>query len=185
MPSPIVEAFSISHAAILNGTTGADLADIFGVREGTVEIDSDSYSNTGDDSILSVWNWFNLATVTVTSGFLGYDMLSLVTGDTITSSGTSPNDYWNIPLWSQTSLNQPTRPILLRCPSKDSAGNARSLDFVLYKCQFGSISFDGPSYKNGLSVSWTAQALMSTVDEKGATLTNPSVGRLVSRPRVP
>lgn len=185
MPSPTIEAFSISHAAILNGTTGADAADIFGVREGTVEIDSDSYSNTGDDAIQSVWNWFNLATVTVTSGFLGFDMVSLITGATITSSGVAPADYWNLPLWNQSSLNQPTRPVLLRCPSKDTTGRARSLDFVLYKCQFQPIRFDGPSYKNGLSVSWTAQALMSSVDETGATLVDPSVGRLVSRPRTP
>lgn len=183
MPSPIVEAFSISHAAILNGTTGADAADIYGVREGTVEIDSDSYSNTGDDAILSVWNWFNLATVTVTSGFLPYDMVSLITGGVITSSGTSPNDFWNFPLWNQSSLNQPTRPVLLRCPAKLNDGTARSLDFVLYKVQFQPIRFDGPSYKNGLSVSFTGQALMSTVDEKGATLTDPAVGRLVTRPR--
>jgi len=183
MPSPIVEAFSISHAAILNGTTGADLADIYGVREGTVEIDSDSYSNTGDDGIQSVWNWFNLATITVTSGFIGFDMVSLITGATITSSGTSPNDFWNLPLWNQSSLNQATRPVLLRCPSKDNAGNPRSLDFVLYKVQFQPMSFDGPSYKNGLSVSWTGQAMMSPVDEKGVTLTDPAVGRLVSRPR--
>ncbi len=184
MTAPIIEAFSISHAAILNGTTGADQADIYGVREGTVEIDSDSYSNTGDDSILSVWNWFNLATVTVTSGFLSYSMMSLITGATITSSGGVGSDFWNHPLWNQSSLNQPTRPVLLRCPSKDSAGNPRSLDIVLYKCQFQPIRFDGPSYKNGLSVSWTAQALMSTVDEKQTTLTDPAIGRLVSRPRV-
>lgn len=185
MPSPIVEAFSISHAAILNGSTGAELADIYGVREGTVEIDSDSYSNTGDDAILSVWNWFNLATISITSGYLSYDMYALITGSTITSSGAAPNDYWNIPLWNESSLNQPTRPVLLRCPSKDSAGNPRSLDFVLYKVQFQPIRFDGPSYKNGLSVSWSAQAMISTTDEIGTTLSEPAVGRLVSRPRVP
>lgn len=184
MPSPQVEAFSISHAAILNGTTGADLQDIYGVREGTLEIDTDSYSNTGDDTILSVWNWFNLATLTITQGYLPFDQMSLITGDPVTSSGTSPNDFWNIQVWSQTSLNQPARPVLLRCPSKDSTGAVRSLDFVLYKVQFGPVRFDGPTYKNGLSYSFTGQALMSPVDEKGTTLTNPSVGRLVNRPRI-
>lgn len=182
MASPIVEAFSISHAAILDGTTGAEVSDIYGVREGTVSISSQSYNNTGDDGILSVWNWFELATVTVASGFIGFDMVSLITGAAITSSGTAPNDYWNLPLWNESSLNQPSRPVLLRSPSKTSTGTVRNLDFVLYKCQFQPISFDGPTYKNGLSATWTAQAVMSSVDEKGTALTDRAVGRLVSHP---
>lgn len=184
MTSPIVEGFSVSHAAILDGSTGAESADIYGVRDGTVDIDSDSYNNTGDDAILSVWNWFNLATVTISSGFLPFDMVSLMTGATVTSSGTGAAEVWNLPLWNESSLNQPTRPILLRCPSRDSDGIPRSLDFVLYKCQFQPIKFDGPSYKNGLTVSYTAQAVMSDVDETGVALTERSVGRLVSGPRV-
>lgn len=178
-----VEAFSVSHAAILNGTTGAEAADIYGVRDGTVEIDSDSYNNTGDDSILSVWNWFNLATVTISSGFIPFDVVSLITGAVVTSSGTSPNDFYNLPLWNEDSLNQPNRPVLLRSPSKDKTGAPRDLDFVLYKVSFQPIKFDGPAYKNGLVVSYTGQALMSDVDEKGGALTERAVGRLVSRPR--
>lgn len=183
MPSPIIEAFSISHAAILNGTTGAEAADIYGVREGTVDIDTDSYSNTGDDAIQSIWNWFNNANLTITSGYLPFDMVSLITGATITSSGSAPNDFWNLPLWNQASLNQPARPVLLRCPAKLNDQTVRSLDIVLYKVQFGVMRLDGPTYKNGLSFSWNGQALMSSTDEKGTTLTDPAVGRLVSRPR--
>ena len=183
MSAPIVEAFSISHAAILDGTTGAETADIFGVRDGTLSVDSDSYQNTGDDTILSVWNWFNLATVTISSGFIPFSVVSLLTGAAVTSSGTSPNDYYNISLWNESSLNQPTRPLLLRSNSKDSTGRVRSLDFVLYKVQFQPISFDGPSYKNGLTVTYTGQALMSSVDELGNALSDPAIGRLVSRPR--
>lgn len=182
MAAPTVEAFSVSHAAILDGSTGAEAADIYGVRDGTVEIDSDSYNNTGDDAILSVWNWFNLATVTISSGFIPFDVVSLMTGAPITSSGTAPDDFYSIGLWNESSLNQPSRPVLLRCPSKDKAGTPRNLDFLLYKVQFQPIKFDGPSYKNGLVVSYTGQALMSDVDELGATLTDRAVGRLVSRP---
>lgn len=182
MAGPIIEAFSISHAAILDGTTGAETADIFGVRDGKLDIDTDSFRNTGDDTILSVWNWFNLATLEITSGFLPFDMVSLLTGAAITSSGVGPNDYWNLPLWNQGALNQPARPVLLRAPSKTSGGTPRSLDFVLYKVQFQPMKFDGPSYKNGLVVSYTGQALMSSVDERGVALPEPAIGRLVSRP---
>lgn len=182
MAGPIVEAFSISHAAILDGTTGAEVADIFGVRDGKLDIDTDSFRNTGDDTILSVWNWFNLATLEITSGFIPFDLVSLLTGATITSSGAAGADYWNMPLWNQSALNQPARPVLLRAPSKDATGRPRSLDFVLYKVQFQPMKFDGPSYKNGLVVSYTGQALMSSVDERGVALPEPAIGRLVSRP---
>lgn len=185
--SPIVEAFSVSHAAILNGSTGAEVADIYGVRDGTLDIDTDSFNNTGDDQILSVWNWFNLATLTINSGFLSWDLYSLITGATITSSGATPNDYWNAPLWNQSALNQPARPVLLRAPSKTSpstGGLPRSLDIVLYQVQMSPIKFDGPAYKAGLVVSYTGQALMSSVDERGVALPEPAIGRLVSRPRI-
>ena len=50
-PSPIVEAFSLSHAQILDGatpfasvTTGSsDWGDIFGVNDASLDLDSDSY----------------------------------------------------------------------------------------------------------------------------------------------
>jgi hypothetical protein len=183
MPSPIVEGFSLSHAAILNGTTGAELADIYGIREGTLEVDTDNYDNTGDDSVLSSWQWFNFATITIQSGFIPFDLLALLSGATITSSGTAPNDSYSIPLWSEKSLNAASRPMLIRVPSKDTLGGSRYLDFVLYKVQFAPISFDGPSYKNGLLASWSGKAVMSSVDEKGTALTDRAIGRLVSTPR--
>ena len=183
MPAPTVEGFSLSHAAILNGTTGAELADIYGIREGTLEVDTDSFDNTGDDSVLSSWQWFNFATVTVQSGFLSLDMLALLSGSTITSSGTAPDDHYSIPLWSEKSLNTPSRPMLIRIPSKDTTGATRNLDVVLYKVQFGPISFDGPSYKNGLVVSYSGKAVMSDKDEKGVALSDRAIGRLVSSPR--
>lgn len=182
MAVPTVEGFSLSHAAILNGTTGAELADLYGIREGTLEVDTDSYDNTGDDSVLSSWQWFNFATVTVQSGFLSFELLALLSGSTITSSGTAPNDNYSIPLWSEKSLNTVTRPLLIRVPSKDTAGATRFLDFVLFKVQFGPISFDGPSYKNGLLVSYSGKAVMSDNDEKGTALTDRAIGRLVSKP---
>lgn len=182
MTAPIVEAFSVTHAAILDGTTGAETADIYGVQDGTLDVDTGSFNNTGDDTIKSVWNWFNLANLTITSGFIPFEVVALLTGATITSSGTAPNDYWNIPLWNASSLNQPRRPVLIRCPSKLDDGTVRSLDILLYNVQFGPLKFTGPSYKNGLVVSYTGQALMSSKDEKGAALAEDSIGRLVSRP---
>lgn len=181
-PSSTVEGFSISHAAILNGTTGAEASDVYGIREGSIEVDTDNYDNTGDDAVLSTWYWFNYATVSVTAGYIPFELVALLTGSTITSSGANEDIYYNIPLWEESSLNQPTRPMLIRVPSKDKDGMTRDLDFVLYKVQFEPMSFDGPSYKDGLLSNYSGKALISDKDEKGTTLAKRAIGRLVSRP---
>lgn len=180
MAGTIFEGFSVSHAAILDGTTGAETADIYGIREGSVEVDTDSFDNTGDDTILSTWNWFNFATLSITSGFVPFSLVALITGNTITSSGTGNTALYSLPLWNMASLNVAPRPVLIRVPSKDSDGVPRVMDFVLYRVQFGPISFDGPTYKDGLVINYGGKALMSYKDEKGTTLTDPAIGRLIN-----
>jgi hypothetical protein len=184
--STTVEGFSLTHAAILNGTTGAEEAagDIYGVRTGTIAVDTGNYDNTGDDAVLSSWFWFNFATVTVQAGYIPFDTISLLSGSSITSSGTGANDYYSLPLWEETSLNQPSRPMLIRLPAKDEEGAIRTIDFVLYKVQFGPISFDGPAYKSGLLVNYTGRAVMASKDETGTPLVRRSIGRILNRPAV-
>lgn len=193
MSTPIVEGFSISHAAILDGTTGADAVngDIYGVRSGSIELDTDSYDNTGDDAVLSTWYWFNKATLTVQSGYVPFNTIALLSGSKVTSSGSGNNDFYSLPLWEDRQQNTTPRPVLIRVPSKDKDGVLRTLDFVLYKVQFQPISFDGPTYKDGLLLNYTGTALMSDKDEKGAAvvdsqtgLPSRAIGRLISRPQV-
>lgn len=193
MASPIVEGFSLSHAAILDGTTGAEAVngDIYGIRSGSIELDTDSYDNTGDDAVLSTWYWFNKATLTVQSGYVPFNTIALISGSKVTSSGGAPNDYYTLPLWEDRQQNTAPRPVLIRVPSKDKDGVLRTLDFVLFKVQFQPISFDGPTYKDGLLLNYTGTALMSDKDEKGNAVVDsqtgqPSraIGRLVSRPQI-
>lgn len=178
------EGFSVSDAVILNGTTLAAHAagDMYGVRDGSLDVDVDSYDNTGDEAVLSTWFWFNYANLTITGGYIPFELMALMTGATITSSGTAPADQYSIPLWSEGSLNQATRPVLIRVPSKDANGLARTMDIILYKVQFNPISFDGPAYKDGLIVNYSGRALISTVDEKGVALGTGlrAIGRLVN-----
>ena len=193
MATPIVEGFSLSHAAILDGTTGAEAVDgdIYGIRSGSIELDTDSYDNTGDDAVLSTWYWFNKATLTVQSGYVPFRTIALLSGSKVTSSGAAPNDFYTLPLWEDRQQNTAARPVLIRVPSKDKDGIVRTLDFVLYKVQFQPISFDGPTYKDGLLLNYTGTALMSDKDEKGAPVLDSqtgqptcAIGRLVSRPQV-
>jgi hypothetical protein len=211
MTSPIertFEGFSLSHAAILDGTTGAEEADFYGVRTASLAPDTGSFDNTGDDSVLSSWFWFNFATVTVESGFISWDVMELLSGTptrTVAQTGDETpialpeGNRYEMPLWDIDSANQAARPMVIRMPSKDADGNVRTMDIVLYKVIFSPISFTGPAYKDGLTASWTGRAVLSNRDETGALLTpgnptatpavpaNPNgikraVGRLINRP---
>lgn len=184
MAGTTFEGFSLSHAAILDGATGAEETDgdIYGVNQGSIELDTDSYDNTGDDATLSTWNWFNFATITVQAGYVPFKTLALLAGSTLTSSVSGADFAYSLPLWNQGSINTSPRPMLIRVPSKDVTGVLRVMEFVLFRVQFSPFNFDGPTYKDGLKLNYTGRATMSSVDEKGAVLTDPAVGRLVNRP---
>lgn len=179
------EGFSLSHAAILSGSTGAETASIYGVRNGTISTDQGNFENTGDDIVLSEHFWINFANVTIEEGFVPFSTIALITGTTVSSSGTTPNDYYALPLWTLASMNQPTQPLAIRVPAKDAGGAIKTLDFVLYRVQFQPFNFTGPSYKTGLSCSIAGRALFSSTDERGNALPNSyplSIGRLVAWP---
>lgn len=182
------EGFSLSHAAILSGTTGAEASTIYGVRNGTISTDQGNFENTGDDVVLSEHFWINFANVTIEEGFIPFSTIALITGTTVASSGAAGADYYAIPLWTLASMNAPTQPLGIRVPSKDGAGQIRTLDFVLYRVQFQPFNFTGPSYKTGLSCSIAGRALFSPVNEIGTALPTSypmSIGRLVSWPGAP
>ena len=184
----IFEGFSLSHAAILSGTTGAESATLYGVRNGSITPDSGNFENTGDNVVLSEWFWLNFANVTIEAGFITYGTLATIYGVSVASSGAAPNDYYSLPLWTLNSMNQVTRPMAVRVPGKDSAGTVYTLDFVLYRVQFQPFTFTGPSYKNGLTCSVNGRALMSGVDEVGNSLPASypkSIGRLIAIPGTP
>ena len=188
--SSTVEGFSLSHAAILNGTTGVEEAfgDIYGIRSGSLELDQDSYDNTGDDTILSTWNWANKVNVTIQAGYVPFDTIALISGGKVKSSGTGERMSYEMNLWEENTMNTAPRPMLIRVPSRDHKGTVRTLDFILYKVQFQPFSFDGPSYKEGLLLNYNGSALLSAFDEKGQPVLDSNTGqptraygRLVSR----
>jgi hypothetical protein len=188
MANTTVEGFSLTHAAILGAdgqlaeTDGEDWGDIYGVRQASIAVTSDSYDNTGDDTVLSSWFWFNYGEVTVQAGYVPFTTIANLSGETLISSGTGDGVVYELPVWTETSANTPSRPMLIRVPSKDSDGIVRSLDIILYKVQFNPFTFDGPQYKSGLLLNYSGRALTSGTNEKGQTLVKRSIGRLVSRP---
>lgn len=178
MANPNVEGFSLTHAAILDGSTGLEeeFGDLYGIRSGSLELDQDSYDNTGDDGILSTWYWANKVNVTIQSGYIPFNTFSLITGSKVTSSGSGSSEIFEAPLYEQRQMNTSPRPMLIRVPSKDASGAARHLDFILYKVQFQPFSFDGPSYKEGLLVNYNGSALFSDTDHKGDPVVDSVTG---------
>lgn len=184
MASTIVEGFSVTHAAILDGTTGAELTDgnIYGVRTASLAANTGNYDNTGDDTILSAWFWIDHAQLTVEGGYVPFKTIAMLSGSAVTSSGAAPNDTYSMPLWNKSANNQPPKPVLIKVPAKDKDGVIREIDFVLYKVIFAPFSFTGPAYKAGLLLSYTGRAVFSSVDETGATLSEPAIGRIINKP---
>lgn len=191
-PSTIVEAFSLTHAQVLDGATAFSAVetgssawgDVYGVNDASLDPDSDSYDNEGDDAVLSTWNWLNKAEVQVQAGYISFPLIAGMTGRTISSSGSDDAIVYGLDLWHEDDFNVPRKPMIVRMPSKDHLGAVRYLDIGLYTVSFNPITFDGPTYKDGLKVNYGGQALMSTVDELGAEFSDNKkrVGKLISRP---
>lgn len=191
-PSTIVEAFSLSHVQILDGATAfADVTtgstawgDVYGVNDASLDPDTDSYDNEGDDVVRSTWNWLNKAELAVQAGYVSFALIANMTGRTISSTGSGDSIVYGIDLWHEDDFNVPRKPMIIRMPSKDHLGAVRYLDIGLYTVSFAPITFDGPQYKDGLKVNYNGQALVSTVDELGAAFSDGKgrVGKLISRP---
>ncbi len=126
--------------------------------------------------------WSDYATVTIETGYIPWSMYSAITGNTIGSSGSAPNDYYTAALWDIVSLNQATKPMRLRSTAKDSVGRVQTFEIVLYKVQFNPVNFTGPAYKTGLNFSCSGTALYSSTDEAGNAIAQPTIGRIVLSP---
>jgi hypothetical protein len=188
-PVPIVEGFSLSHAQILDGATAFMAADatkitedVYGVDDGSLDPDTSDFDNEGDDAVLSSWQWLNFANVSVRAGYLSFPLVAHITGAAISSSGSGATIAYGMDLWHEDSMNVASKPMVLRMPSKDRDGKVRNLTIGLYKVSFQPITFDGPTYKDGLKVNYKGKCLMSPTDEVGALFADGKkrIGKLIS-----
>jgi hypothetical protein len=273
-PTRTVEAFSISHAQVLDGaTTFLDAAyaaqdedfDIYGVADASLEPDTGTFENPGDDAIQSRWQWINYADLNVQAGYFSFPLIATLTGrpvdtvgaeaQTVTITGNptggvftltyagqttadiaynataatvrarlealsnlepgdvtvtgsaggpytvtftsgedvaqitatatgltggttpgvtvataTPGTGWvahQTDLWHEDSFNVDDRPMMVKMPSKDSRGVALDMLLGLYKVSFAPITFNGPSYKEGLKINYNGTALRSLYNELG------------------
>lgn len=190
-PTSIFEGFSISHAMVLDGTqTFIEAAfaaydedwDVYGVADGSLDPDTDSFDNEGDDVVLSTWEWLNKATMALQSGYMSLPLYSSITNRAVTTTGTGANTAHAMDLWHEDDFGAPARPVLLKCPSRDSKGAARDLVIGLYRVSFGAVTLEGPAYKDGLKVNWNGTANFSNYDEEGVAFVDgkKKVARLIS-----
>lgn len=181
MANPNISSFSLSHVGILDGETAAEVADLYGVNEGSLELESDMYERTGDDRILSTNRWITKGTVSFRSNYLPLDMLALLYGTPVVSGA----DGLTMQLWTEKGMNIKPRPVVVEAPGEDHDGNPMSIRIVLYKVKFGQISFDQfMSYKEGLAISLEGDALLSDSDELGAEFEDnlgARIGKIVAK----
>lgn len=177
MATSRVEAFSLTHAQVMDGatdfltaalatSTGPEL-DVYGVNEASLDLNTDDYDNEGDDVIMSTWSWLNYAELSVQAGYLSFPLIANLTGQTISSSGSGSGIVFGLDLWHEDAINVPPKPMIIKMPSKDEDGLVRTLTIGLYKVAFQPITFDGPAYKDGLKANYAGRALYSNKDEKG------------------
>jgi hypothetical protein len=191
-PTPIFEGFSVTHAQLLDGATSfLDTAfaaydedlDIYGVSEGSLSPDTATYENQGDDATLSRWNWMNFAEVAIKAGYISLPLLATITGRPMTtivdntpagSGGPKPeNNAFKFDIWHEDDSNVASKPMILKCASKDSKGAARDLIIGLYSVTgLGTMTFDGPVYKDGLKMNLLGTAVATMYDEKGIAFTD-------------
>jgi hypothetical protein len=188
-PNLFVEGYSVTGAMILNGSTSFATAtsafgDLYGVRTASVALNTSRYDNTGNNVILSSWNNADNATITVEAGYITFETLALLSGESITSSGSGPNDIYKIDPWTEDSINQSARPMLIRMQAKNRTKQLRDMYFGFYSVEFSPIKFTGPQYRNGLAVSYEGIAGFSEYDETGVLLPKKSVMTIVSGPAV-
>lgn len=177
------EGFSLDRVSVLNGTTGAEQAQLYGAQQITMSPALTLSDMQADDEEYGTWAMLSKVQLQVTNGFLSFSTIDLLAGPgvAVQSSGLSPADYYGLPLWTQYQHNQPSVPLVFRMASADEFGiGVRSMTFVLYKVQLSVLDFTGIVYKTGLQVNYAGTILFSSFDEQGNALASPEMGRVVS-----
>jgi hypothetical protein len=124
----------------------------------------------------------NVGPVTASgAGLTGGTTPAVTVAQTTPGSAASASSF-GLDLWHEDSMNVAPKPLVVRMPSKDAAGNVKSLAIGLYRVQFKPLTFDGPTYKDGLKINYNGRAVMSSLDETGATFSDGKkrVGRILS-----
>lgn len=177
----VIEGFGLTQVLVLDGSTSFETATaansyvLHGGRSASVTLNTASVDNTGEDTIMSTWNSVDNATITIESGYLSLPAYSFIYGETINSTGASPNEMYDFDPWTEDSINAVGRPVLLVMRSKNLSKTIYpSLKLGLYSVEFQPIKFTGPQYRNVLAVNMEGKAGMSTIDELGATMAKKS-----------
>jgi hypothetical protein len=179
-PALPFEGFSVTHVGVLVPGTPAELGTLYGVQSATLTPQWITTPTSVDDQVSMVWNAPGKLTLAVQGGFLPWDVVAALTGNEVYSSGAAPADYYALPFATQ--HNTSPFSLVIRMAARDDSGNPRTQDVVVYAAQFGTPSFTGPAYKNGLVASYTAAVVLSPVDETGGLLPDLAFGRISSLP---
>lgn len=180
----VAEAFSIQRASVLGlpGTPqqGREIAQVTGVRSGTVALTVSAVSCLSDDTEIATWFEVSSAQVTIPAGYLSLPALDALGTPQSADGGEHAVAPWTMQLTQQDPL-----PVVLTCAARDHAGRPRSLQLVLYAVTLSWPSTGQLGYKSGMEVALSGRAVLSGADELGTPLPDPAFGRIASTPAVP
>ncbi len=156
------EGYSLSGATVLTRLPGGESHRFYGVRGvPRLELDYDSK----DPGHLEI-----------EAAYVSFDTLSFIFAAPL---GGQAGTY-ALPL--RPAPQRRPWPVILRSPSRDTRGEARTMDFVLYRVRFSGLRCT-MAYKDGMACTVTGRVLLSPADEHGKFLEDgPEYGRFVNSP---
>lgn len=174
-----VEGFSISEAVLLDPDTGLPLEDglLYGVKSGEITPEIDSWDDVSNDTYVDAWSEVKYLNVSISMSHLPVRALSLMTGSELDIPDIT---QYQMELFERSWGGQSFHPMKITIPARDADGNNRVLYYLLYRVKFYDFDFMEASYKEGLPINFQGKAFISSVDEAGAALSQPSFGRLIS-----
>lgn len=183
-PDMFLEGFSLSHVGIIDlspGGTSRDEIELYGARSASIQASveiSEEYSNS---VAIGAWATVSTLDIQVEAGYVSMELISQMLGDLRPpTTGIAPDSVkQSVPLHPRGSQRLGNVGMVFRMPARDAHGSPMSMEFVLYRVRVFPVEFGDMSYKEGMSVSYTAKAFLSDRDEQGQLLDRPAFGRLL------
>lgn len=151
-----------------------DIDAIIGV-EG--EPEQDDIQIPGDDTLKATFSSSRREKITITANAISMDVLAAITGNTITTVGTTPQTGATIPLGTQAELNPPFVEVAGVINGKTDQGTNVTVKKTWHRVQLNSVKITS-SNGSEMAVEMSGTAVQASTDIGGEALTPARVATL-------
>lgn len=180
-PALFFEGFSLSKVSLLSANGADDIEGVlYGASSVTFEPEIESYDEFSNEKLVGVWSDVRRVSLSVEAGYASLAVWSKVTGSTVNVAGllNQTDHKIGMPLWEYGRSNMATMPLRITFPAKDTLGNPKVVEVVLFKVKFKPPTLTGAQYKEGMKVTYEGTVMLSATDEKGQVLEREAFGRM-------